>query len=79
MFKGGKRERPQAILNRDAAQFSGTFRKLRDDGQNPTVITVMVENGMTRGSYRSFVRLLVTAGYKKPQGRRVCYIGRTNT
>ena len=68
--KVGKRGRPRTILNRDAALFMRTFRKLRDDGQNPTVKTVMVESGMTRGSYRSFVRLLNTAGYKKLPPRK---------
>ena len=68
--KVGKRGRPRIILNRDAAQFIRTFRKLRDDGQNPTVKTVMEESGMTRGSYRSFVRVLNTAGYKKLQPRK---------
>ena len=68
--KVGKRGRPRTILNRDAAQFMRTFQQIRDDGQNHTVKTVMVGSGMTRGSYRSFVHLLTTAGYKKLQPRK---------
>ena len=68
--KIGKRGRPRTILNRDAAQFIRTFRKLRDDGKNPTAKPVRVESGMTRGSYRSFVRLLNTSGCKKLQPRK---------
>ena len=64
-FTVGKRGRPRTILHQDTAQFIRTFRKLRDDGQNRTVKTVIIESGLTRGNYRPFVRLLNTAGHKK--------------
>ena len=62
--------RPRIISKRDAAHFIRTFKKLRNTGQNPTVKHVMMESGISRGSYRSYVRVLNTAGYKTLQPRR---------
>ena len=62
--------RPRIISKRDAAHFIRKFKKLQDNGQNQTVKNIMMESGISRGSYRSYVHLMNTAGYKTLQPRR---------
>ena len=66
----GRLGKPRMISKRDAAHFIRTCKKLRDNGQNPTVGHVIMESGISRGSYRSYVRVMNTAEYKTSQPRR---------
>ena len=62
--------RQRIISKQDAAHFIRTFKKLRNNGQNPTVKYVMMESSISRGSYISYVHVMNTAGYKTLQQRR---------
>ena len=64
------RGRKKIISQRQRAKFLRTFRKLREGGKNPTVADVMREAGALKGSYRTHVRILNEAGYKKLAPRK---------
>ena len=59
------RGRKKLISQRQQAKFLRTFRKLHEGGKNPTVADFMREAGAFKGSYRTHVRILNEAGYKK--------------
>eukprot|EP00794_Sanderia_malayensis_P002218 gene2218-biopygen1984 len=65
-----KRGRPRILSERQVSYFLRTFHALRADGRNPTVKEIMNEAGVTDGSYRTYVRILNDAGYRKLQPRK---------
>ena len=64
------RVRPKILSDRDVCYFLRTFRTMRKDGKNPTVKDIMNEAKRTKGSYRTYTRILNDAGYRKFQPRK---------
>ena len=64
------RGRPKILSTRDVSHFLRTFKSMRNNGQNPTVKEIMNEAGIRKGSYRTYIRILNDAGYKKLQPRK---------
>ena len=58
----GRLGKLRILSKRDAAHFIRTCKKLRDNSQNPTVKHVIMESGISRGKYRSYVHVMNTAG-----------------
>ena len=64
------RGRPKILSDRDVCYFLRTLRTMRKDGKNPTVKDIMNEAKTTKGSYRTYTRVLNDAGYRKLQPRK---------
>ncbi len=56
------RGRPRLISHREEARFMRTFQKMRVEGKNPAVREIMAATPTTKGSYRTYVRILNNAG-----------------
>ena len=76
--RNGRLGRPKIISKRDSAHCIRPFEKLQDNGQNPTVKHVMMESSISRGSYRSYVRVMNIAEYETFLPRRKRMLSRND-